>query len=254
MGTEREALKQLPRSPDEAYNNILRRLDKQTPRTKEKTFQILSWILYAGRPLQLKEVCAAVNGSSGDLYNEDADAIVENCQGLIFHDKDNDIVSFVHGTVKVFLGGHIKSQGRFSTYFLSNGKLANFCLIYLRDNPFDTPCANKETLEERLERYNFARYAAQFWSLHTRRDGEKHPKICEAIIEVFENKDKRKAILQIENYAKSSWGNSKTPTRTRLIHVIAENGLTMSYESLLNDPELSKDRYVAMLVLEIDFK
>jgi len=116
---------------------------------------------------------------------------------------------------------------------------------------FDTPCANKETIEERLDRSKFIRYAVQFWGVHADGEAEQDLKIRKAIENVFGPEKKRKTILQIENYVKSTWGNSETPTRTRLIQVLAVNGVTTICKRFLNESKMICGTLVRSLILRL---
>jgi hypothetical protein len=153
-------------------------------------------------------------------------------------------VRFVHGTVKLFVGKRIEleNESNICRNFLSNNDLAKTCLTYLGLNVFDTPCLDKTILEERLHRYKFSRYVAQFWSFHTKGAAENDSDIRDAVVTIFESHMRRKTILQIEKYVLSTWGDPKIPTRTKLIHVIAINGLTTICRFLLNGAKV--DRYI----------
>jgi hypothetical protein len=252
-GHEKEALQELPCSPDEAYLKSLCRLEKQAEKTVKTAFQALSWILYSRRPLQMKELLAAVKTDSDKTSQEDADNIVEQCQGLVFHEKGTDVVRFVHGTVKFFLEKFINLRGKsgFGQYFLSNVELAKTCLTCLASNIFDGPCSDKQALDERLDRFKFGRYSAQFWSVHVKGDGEKCPEIQQAILDIFGPATKRKAILQIEKYVNSNWGDTGIPTRTKLIHVVAVNGLTTICMHILGGGKTGDDVYIPSCCLKL---
>lgn len=243
-GNERKALRALPRSPDEAYQKILRRLGNQNTITKKSAFRTLSWILYARRPLQMQELLAAVQVDQGEPSDESAADIVDHCQGFVSHDKASDILRFVHGTVKTFLEEHIKSESEsgIGRYVLSHRDLAKTCLKCLESDVFDTPCSDKKALEERLDRCKFTQYAVLLWRVHITGKAEHDPEIQKAVGYVFGPEIKRKTILQMENYVKSTWGNTETPTRTRLIHVLAANGLTTICRRFTKEPEMRRGR------------
>lgn len=192
----------------------------------------------------MQEFLAADQVDQGEPSDEGAADIVDHCQGLVSHDQTSDILRFVHGTVKIFLEERIKlpCESGIGRYILSPQDLAKTCLKCLESDIFDNPCPDKKTLEERLDRCKFARYAVLFWRVHITTEAEHDHEIQKAIGYVFGPEIKRKTILQMENYVKSTWGNTETPTRTRLVHVLAANGLTTICKRFSNDLENRRGR------------
>jgi len=56
----REALNELPSTPDEAFENILRRIEDQERHSATTGIRTLTWCYYSRRPLKMEELCQAL--------------------------------------------------------------------------------------------------------------------------------------------------------------------------------------------------
>ena len=101
----------LPQGSDKidiAYQQALERIDSQPPGHVELAKKVLSWVVYAKRPLSPQELCCALTIEPGDseldVSNEpDIDDMVSVCTGLVVMDEESSIVRLVHYTTQDFL-------------------------------------------------------------------------------------------------------------------------------------------------------
>jgi len=271
-GHIREALDELPNTASDSYIKSIRHIENRKFKgTKIDAMYALSWIFNAQRSLQMKELLVAIavtknTTTDGDYENDkrlQPVDITEMCHGLVFYDKTSGIVEFIHGTVKPFLKEvfdpdetedtspleqNFIDAPKLKGYFLRDVHLAQACLEYLSLDIFDKPCPESlESMEKRVQKYKFSRYAAQFWGLHTRGEAEKYPCIQQAVLSLLasENKD---SMLQLEAYASSSGGRMSFAKGQTLLHVIAQNGLATICKWVLDGRINGNDTYA----LEVD--
>lgn len=240
-----KALNSLSSDLPKAYKRIIDRMD---PGQKEFAFQILSWILHARRHLRMEELCEALAVEDGqkkivDVAISPPNYIIETCAGLVIYDEDTKIVRFNHQTVKEFL------EVQNSVRLLEPIALAKTCLTYLGFNEFDVPCYDERSLQDRLERYKFSRYAAQYWAEHVRGAAERENVIQNAILETFQSVGKRESMCQCQKYAKTSSGTFGKVKGSSLLHIIAENGLATVCGSLLDETSNENDTYIWNLLV-----
>jgi ankyrin repeat protein len=130
----KSALAKLPQGSnkiDIAYEQVLERIDSQRPGHVELAKKVLSWVVYAKRPLTTRELCCALTVEPGDskldISNEpDIDDMVSVCAGLVVVDEESSIVRLVHYTTQDFLE-------RISTEWFPDAELhiATICITYL---------------------------------------------------------------------------------------------------------------------------
>jgi hypothetical protein len=127
----------------------------------------------------MAELCEALVVQDGDLYLDDddlmlSDEIIEACGSLVIYEMETGVVTFSHEMVQDF----IKSC---PNCLLSEVELAKTCLYYLLFDTFNTgPACDEQSLEDRLAKHPFARYAARYWGTHIRecREGIRYSKIA----------------------------------------------------------------------------
>jgi hypothetical protein len=117
-------LSKLPSALDENYEEAMKRI-KQSPH-RVLAFKALKWIVYAVRPLKLKEVQHAI--AIDELEPEDesveedcltsTSTIVNACAGIIRIDKESNVLSLVHKTTQELACRTKEAQGGFN-YSLS---------------------------------------------------------------------------------------------------------------------------------------
>lgn len=101
----RKTLEELPTSREDTYKSTMSRIRAHDEQTRKYAIQILSWIVYAFRPLSLKEILHALAVEKGDCYfHRDkmlfAKYIEAFCCGLVAIDKETATVRLVHYTAQ----------------------------------------------------------------------------------------------------------------------------------------------------------
>jgi hypothetical protein len=180
-----------------------------------------------------------------DLKTEDMlppTEVIECCQSLVLYEESSGLVRFTHYTVQEFITCKLEQKLPPIIH------LTKTCLTYLLFDAFDTLCLDLKSVEKRVEKYKFSRYAAQFWVLYTKGEAENELDIQRAVLSLLASENKRDSMLQLEKYANSSWGNISFTKGQTLLHVIAKNGLTTICELVLHARINGNDKYV----LEVD--
>jgi Ankyrin repeats (many copies) len=159
-----EKLDFLPKDLSSAYEDILFRIEQNN--STEVVRRILSWLLFAKRPLIMNELREVISIRLGDrqIYRKyliRPDVLIECYENLVEIQESSEIVRFTHYTVQEFL--------RSSTFsLLSQVDLSRSCLTYLNFEFPDLPlenaffCWTKGALG----------YAMIYWGKHTKGEGE----------------------------------------------------------------------------------
>jgi ankyrin repeat protein len=187
-----QTITEMPAGVSEAYSRELERIQKLPQRPRSAAFAILRWILFAVRPLQVKELAEALAVSEmaddATLYPRDKlpdtreetfvdeeyvdEMILARCGSLIQlratsseEPLANRTVHFVHFSVKEYLfslpdASHIVgSSGRIQVAE-EETRLSHICLRYLSLPIFAGSLADKQP-------YPFLSYAAWAWYFHS---------------------------------------------------------------------------------------
>ncbi|CAN9342142.1 unnamed protein product [Alternaria alternata] len=100
------AVANMPHSLNDFYSRIVHRIMLYSPLSRERTINILKWMLCSRRPLRIIELRDAIVFASGAVSLSERSqlpsSVVELCKPLIQTD-DNGQVSFVHFTVQEYL-------------------------------------------------------------------------------------------------------------------------------------------------------
>ena len=98
----RITLRNLPKDTGSMYDETMKRVEGQTENCKTLAKHVLSWIIYAYRPLTLNELQHAIAVSSDSMMTKlEPDALVDEkiltsvCAGLIVVDAERRIVRLV---------------------------------------------------------------------------------------------------------------------------------------------------------------
>ena len=96
----RNALKMLPTQVNATYDEVMVRIRAQNPDDRELADRVLSWIVYARRPLSLQELQHAI-AVTPDMLDMDPEALVDElvlidvCAGLVVIDERGSIIRLV---------------------------------------------------------------------------------------------------------------------------------------------------------------
>jgi hypothetical protein len=218
----------------DAYRQIMERITSSKDVSKI-ILRVLSWIRYSPRLLdadELREVIW-VEDTDKQLNTDDINGfsindIVRNCESLITWDKTDNLVKFSHITVQEFL-----ETSNFGDELMTHAALAKICLTYLNFKAFEAPYSDRESRDDRSNKYMFNSYAAKYWAVHAR-NANKEDVIWRgmliAIIDTFQQDGKRESMEQM----KCSWFRPQ-PTGKSLLHVLVESRLASYYMPPLSD-------------------
>ena len=223
----REALNELPSTPDEAFENILRRIEQQEHRAATTAKRTLTWCYYSRRPLQMDELRQAlvVEDTHRALKSsgKTATSIVDCCLSFITHDQSTGGVRFIHPSVQRWFKGEPQNQK-----LLTHDYLAKTCLTYLNFDvfgtfgTFDVPI--NYSIIKVITPYPFLKYATRFWGDHTR-EAQQDPTVQKAAWALLEAENRRNLMLIV--------ANDGYPKRQTALHVAASCGLAALCHSLL---------------------
>jgi hypothetical protein len=96
----RVMLQDLPQRLDDAYDEAMERIERQSKDDSELAKRILSWLTCARRPLKVDELryALAVLGEMTDMdtdYVVDEDILISVCNGLVVIDQGRRVVRLV---------------------------------------------------------------------------------------------------------------------------------------------------------------
>ena len=133
--------------------------------TKPLAFKVLTWIVYAVRPLQLEEALHAVAVDELDPQDESVtedcltppSIIVNACAGMIRIDKESDVVGLVHKTTQEYF----KKNG-INHFPHAHQDITRSCLRYLSLHVFSSGyCPSDELFRRRLKENALLDYAVR---------------------------------------------------------------------------------------------
>src|SRR5277367_2592683 len=184
---------------DEAFDKILERIEALGPSSAKTALRTLTWCYYAQRPLKMEELREALAVEDGDSElpkNENSPAsIVECCLSFVNHDQSTGEVRFVHPSVQRWFQNERQNQKLLPLEYI-----AKTCLTYLNFDVFDVPIGDAksiapEDLLVQFTSYHLYRYAARFWSDHTR-EVEQEPTMQTASLAFLEAENCRDLMLR----------------------------------------------------------
>ncbi|KAI5816001.1 hypothetical protein BZA77DRAFT_264682, partial [Pyronema omphalodes] len=158
----REALRTMPKKLDEAFQNMLSRIEKQPASKGRQGMDTLKWIFLAERPLTLDELSHALSIQPGDPYlDEDGfpspKSILDCCLGLVVIDEATSLPRLVHKSLQDFF----EKQYAMGTLFpRGHEEIASTCLTFMG---FDYE-RHKEPSKRVLRRY-----VTENWGHHARK-------------------------------------------------------------------------------------
>ena len=247
------ALQKLPVTLEEAYTDLMARIEKGRSGAKRLALKTLQWVSKAARPLRLEELCELLIIEPGDQdieerYRISPQTVIDACGSLVICDGNEGIVRLAHFTVQQFL-----SEYDFVSNLRPFPSLARICLAYLGFDEFDGPLGldhinsqrsqndtwhNFDTapLKRRLEKYRATRYVACWWSFHVREE-EMDAQVQNQTLAVLEKKNKRNAMLQMRAYVRFNAHDdnkvmNRYPDRT-ILEILIETGLYMTCKRAL---------------------
>ena len=230
-----EMTKSIPNSLSEIYKGLLGRIDEID---RDLAFRIFSWLFRAQRILRMEELLEALVVEEGDKDLElecllEPSYVIKCCNGLVLYEESSGSVRFSHVTVYDYFKTNID-------ILPTSAHLAKSCLTYLSFDVFKQPCSGRDSIEERVQRYRFGLYAAQFWRFHAK-EAEEYREVQETVVSCFTMKGRRDTVLQMEVYAKSNGHHTSFVQGKGLIHLLAETGLCETSRFVLANDQGKKE-------------
>lgn len=212
----REVVRVTPPGLDQAYERDLKKIEELEAEEKERAIEILRWLLFAERPLTVRELTEALLIHEDDAYKKFpvddlpdawddyyANEQIRRLCGSLVELRRNDphdpvmahTVHLVHFSVKEYLlkdgGIHLSTvQGRtvnFSNLPFEHSHIAQKCLLYLcyEDFKLKGKLTDNE-LERKIEQYGFLQYAARSWHYHAELVDDKPKELLKLMFSLFE--------------------------------------------------------------------
>ena len=191
----RKTVSEMPSDLDFLYERELRRILELQGQRKTQALAILRWVLFATRPLTIRELAEALALTSDETevyYPYDAlprnwdtdfvdeayiDATVTSVGSLVELRKDeeddtlsNKTVHLTHASVREYLLSPAQSKGLdlgLLDQFAENDHLARLCLRYLCYGVFNEDY-EKAAFRHRIHKFPFLFYATVSWYNHAR--------------------------------------------------------------------------------------
>jgi ankyrin repeat protein len=214
------AVRQMPDGLENAYKQEFSRLLGLKGDQKERAMAILRWVLFASRPMKVRELAEALLLNSEDALNQyphdelpdawetgqiDEDYISSNirltCGSLVELRSSRPgtplaehTVHFVHFSVKEFLLRPVDGQDSqkridavcFPDASTEHDRLARLCLQYLCYDEFGSKAPHVTAMNKRLHLYPFLGYAAKFWYTHAIKDRDMSPDVRRTAVRLFD--------------------------------------------------------------------
>jgi hypothetical protein len=188
----RKSLATLPRTLDQTYDRILSSISEEY---SEYAMRILQWLTFSARPLSVDEIAEVVAiDVARDLAFDRAEVLEDPlealniCSSLVTITTNEAegksspaqrIIALAHYSVQEYLVSDRIKQGEARQYSMQeidcHNALTKGCLMYLTQ--FQQPLST-----EVLEASALARYAAEFWSSHFRKTGDKMEQVSHLAI------------------------------------------------------------------------
>ncbi|KAI9760710.1 MAG: hypothetical protein M1840_002218 [Geoglossum simile] len=269
-------LKELPRGVDGIYNRVLQEIPEGMD---EEVSNILKWVLFAFRPLNLVELGAAcgLSAESGSAIPVTLESIKNEIRlcGPILKIHNDSSVHLVHQTAKEFLRRAGSTNIRIPRFLISECTahldIALACTTYLslreleRGPVYGTHLdASNEDYQSLLRKLPLLEYAATHWYYHVRMEGEKSTELWNCVYESLCDDRKMNLSFQVHQFSKKEFFPSRQSSlhilvRARLAAYIARftesRGNGLDGKDFLGDTPLmlaarSGDREVVRLLIE----
>ncbi|KAH8884964.1 purine and uridine phosphorylase [Thozetella sp. PMI_491] len=185
----KKTLKKITGAYDHAYEEAMKRIEGHDTDSKELAKQVLSWVIYAKRPLSVSELQCALTVEFGkpriDLDNlPQIEDMVSVCAGLVTVDEESQILRLVHYTTQEFFD---RTKKRW--FPDAESEITSICVTYLSFDVFESgPCKSDFEFEYRLQSSPLYNYAACNWGHHA-----KNTPVIQATIDFLESENKAEA-------------------------------------------------------------
>lgn len=217
---------------DDIYEETMRRIMSQSKDTAELASLVLSWIVFAKRPLKALELQHALAFPHKNRIDEDRllpiRDLVSICGGLVIIEKGSGIISLIHNTTQEYLE---RTQSRW--FPEAEVIITATCATYLSLDYFKAgPCETVSDLEERLRVFQLYNYAAHNWGNHARACSH----LPEAVARFLNSKQKVEASAQVLMVGDRPWKDAGGyPRHMTGLHLAAYFGVDEAVNYLIQN-------------------
>ena len=204
----------------------MERVSGQIKDQEELAKQVLSWIIYAKRPLVLTELQHALGVEVGEskldeLNFSEIEDIVSVCAGLVTIDEESGIIRLVHYTTQEYFE---RTQSQWFPNAQTN--ITTICVSYLSFNEFESGiCQNDEEFKQRLQSNTLYDYAAHNWGHHAREASTS----CQGVIEFLQKQAHVEAssqgLLAVKRWSGHTGYSLEIPKQMTGLHLAAYFGV-----------------------------
>lgn len=246
----------------------MQRIQSLDSTSTECANKVLSWVLFAQRPMTIEELRCALAVEPDDSFLDeealpDRDSLLSVCCGLIITSGDNDVVRFVHYTTQEYF-----ERARHPQLSAAQGYLAHVCITYLSFSAFSKrsflkPIVKgsersteensiqpfdeydefrdyrdyKDHMSLRYQEHILLEYAAQHWGNHAREAIKRDPAISTIVARFLAEKINVSNSTEVAHYSEEHLlhvhgGTAKDITD---LHVTAAFGLESLTLKLLDE-------------------
>ena len=236
----RRALENLPKELDDTYDQAMNRIQCQKRSKTDLANKVLSWVIFARRPVTIEELrCAlAVEPGDSDLDEEglpDSGYLLSVCGGLVMISGDTETVRFIHYTVQEYF-----ERARHPQSSSAHTYLATTCITYLSFSTFATLLFEHEyedppnTPVQLLGDHVLLQYASKHWGNHVRECCDQNPAI-HAMVRSFLTRKANVSCSLAAGYCEHSFVIFEPFSSSNVtdLHVAATFGLHWLVEELL---------------------
>lgn len=160
------------------YTEIMQRIESSEEDKSFLAYRSLSWILFARRPLTIRELSSAISHEYD--FNDptksveypsslnDERSILDACQGLLAVDVESKTVGFTHIAIGEFLQNYYSDSVPMWKKFLKDASadITSTCLFFMGA----ASRVKESSLADRKLRFPLLSYAASFWVYHAFED------------------------------------------------------------------------------------
>ena len=176
----------------------MKRIHGQEQSFRDLAEQILSWIVWAVRPLTIMELQHALSIEPGDEEIDednflDTNGLTSVCAGLVIVDQERQLLRLVHYTTQEYF-----ERSRDELFGDIQNKIASVCITYLCLDALEGPYFDLDALQDCVREYPFLAYAAPHWGHHVRATSELIQR--DYIMRLLSKYNKLVSAIQVEHF------------------------------------------------------
>lgn len=230
---------------DHVYKDAMERINGQIKDQEELAKQVLSWIIYAKRPLAIIELQHALSVEVSESQLDEANIpeiedIVSVCAGLVTIDEESGIIRLVHYTTQEYF-----DRTRRQWFPDAQANIITTCVTYLSFDEFESGiCQSDNEFEQRLQSNKFYYYAAYNWGYHAREASTSCQSVMDFLRKQAHVEASSQVLMALKRYSDEVKYSQKGPKQMTGLHLAAFFGVGNAVLGLLdsNPPDL-KDSY-----------